>query len=51
MEINHPVKSDGLIAPILQEKYKESCCRADHGERYSAARLKKLTILFAPTGN
>ncbi len=27
MKINHPVKS-GLIAPILQEKHKECCCRA-----------------------
>ncbi len=42
MKINHPVKS-ALIAPILQEKHKECCCRADHGERYSAARLKAIS--------
>jgi hypothetical protein len=31
--------------------HNECCCRADHGERYSAARLKKSIIPFTPTGN
>ncbi len=46
LKINHSVKS-GLIAPILQEKHKKCCCRADCGDRFSAQSI----VPFAQTGN
>jgi hypothetical protein len=43
MKIKHSTKASWILAPIVLEKHKKYCCRADRGEQFAGNMPEKFS--------